>query len=54
MTRGERLLTGRVATRMDGVKSSYSAKTADPAAAVGDDKGRAFTFRKGGDPDGQS
>jgi hypothetical protein len=59
MTRGRRLLFGRVATWMDGVKSGYSATTADPSTALlrssgRDDKGRAVTFRKVSDLDGQS
>jgi hypothetical protein len=47
MTRGGRLLFGRVATRMDGVKSGYSATTADPSTALRsgrDDKGRGLLF----------
>jgi hypothetical protein len=42
---------------MDGVKTSYVAKTADPSTSLRsgrDDKGRAVTFRKGGDLDGRS
>jgi hypothetical protein len=31
MTRGERLLSGRMASWMDGVKSGSSATTADPS-----------------------
>ena len=56
MTRGRRLLFGRVATWMDGVKSGYSAATADPSTALRfgrDDNGKAVTFRKGGDLDGR-
>jgi hypothetical protein len=34
MTRGERLLFGRVATWMGGVRSGYSAKTADPSTSL--------------------
>jgi hypothetical protein len=37
MTRGERLLSGTVATRMDGVESCYSAKTADSLGCGRDD-----------------
>jgi hypothetical protein len=42
---------------VDRVGIGYSATTADPSTALRfgrDDKGRAVTFRKGGDPDGQS
>jgi hypothetical protein len=44
---------------MDGVKSGYSAKTADPSTTLlrssgRDNKGRAITFRKDGDSDGRS
>ena len=49
-------LSGRVATWMDGVRSRHFAKTADPSTSLRygrDDKGRAVTFRKGGDPDGR-
>jgi hypothetical protein len=56
MTRGERLLFGRVATWMGGVRSGYSAKTADPSTSLRygrDDKGREVTFRKSGDLDGR-
>ena len=34
MTRVGRLLSGRMATWMDGVKSGYSAATADPSAPL--------------------
>jgi hypothetical protein len=34
MTRRGQLLSGRVATWMDGVKSGYSAKTADPSTTL--------------------
>ena len=57
MTRVGWLLSGRMATWMDGVKSGYSAATADPSTALRfgrDDKGKAVTFRKGGDLDGRS
>jgi hypothetical protein len=59
MTRGGLLLSGRVATWMDGVKSGYSAKTADPSIALlrstgRDDNGRAVTFRKSCELDGRS
>jgi hypothetical protein len=59
MTRGGQLLSGEMATRMDGVESGYSAKTADASTALlrssgRDDKGRAITFRKDGDWDGRS
>jgi hypothetical protein len=57
MTRGEGFLSGRAASRMDRVGSDYSAKTADPSTALRsgrDDKGRGFSFRKGGESDGQS
>jgi hypothetical protein len=59
MTRGGRLLFESVATWMDGVQSSYSAKTADPSTTLlrssgRDDKGRAVTLRKYGDLDGWS
>ena len=54
MTRGGQVLSEKMATRMDGVKSGYSAKTADPCTALlrssgRDDKERASTFREGGD-----
>src|SRR6202453_3459063 len=52
MTRGERVLFGRVATWMDGIQCGYSAATADPFASVRDDKGGAGTFRKSRDWDG--
>jgi hypothetical protein len=48
MTRGERLLFGRVATWMGGVWSGY-AKTADPYASL---RSGEVTFRKSGDLDG--
>jgi hypothetical protein len=59
MTRGGRLLFESVATWMDGVQSSYSAKTADPSTTLlrssgRDDKGREVTLRKYGDLDGWS
>src|SRR5277367_4533183 len=59
MTRGGQVLSETMATRMDGVKSGYSAKTADPSTALlrssgRDDKERAITFREGGDSDGRS
>jgi hypothetical protein len=34
MTRGGQVLSEKMATRMDGVKSGYSAKTADPSTAL--------------------
>ncbi len=46
-----------LATRMDGVRSGYSAKTADPSTALRsgrDDKGGAVTFRRNCDSDGQN
>ena len=48
MTRGEWLLTQKYATWMDGDKSGYSAKTADPSTALPrsagrDEKGRTVT-----------
>jgi hypothetical protein len=59
MTRRGRWLSGRMATWMDGVKSGYSAKTADPSTTLlrssgRDDKERAVAFRKDGDLDGRS
>src|ERR1700677_3654463 len=44
MTRGERVLFGRVATGMDGIQCGYSAATADPFASVRDDKGESGYF----------
>jgi hypothetical protein len=48
-----------MATWMDGVKSGYPAKTADPSTTLlrssgRDDKERAVAFRKDGDLDGRS
>ena len=46
-----------LATRMDGVRSGYPAKTADPSTALRsgrDDKGGAVTFRRNCDSDGQN
>src|SRR5271155_3256560 len=34
MTRGGQVLSEKMATRMDGVKSGYSAKTADPSTTL--------------------
>ncbi len=51
MTRVGRLRSGRIATRMDGVRSGYSAKTADPSTALlrssgRDDKRRSRSLKK--------
>jgi hypothetical protein len=51
MTRVGRLRSGRIATRMDGVRSGYPAKTADASTAVRrsfgrDDKGRSRSHQK--------
>jgi hypothetical protein len=45
MTRGGRLLLARLATWMDGIRSGYAARTADPSTTLRfgrDDKGRAL------------
>ena len=49
MTRGGPLLLARLATWMDGIRSGYAARTADPSTALRfgrDDKGRAVTHLK--------
>jgi hypothetical protein len=51
MTRGVQLLSEKMATGMDGVKSGYSAKTADASTALlqssgRDDKGRQLLSEK--------
>src|ERR1700678_3795628 len=57
MTRGGRLVSGRMATWMDRAECRYSAATADPSTTLRsgrNDKGRTVSFRKDGDLDGQS
>jgi hypothetical protein len=49
MTRGGRLLLARLATWMDGIRSGYAARTADPSTALRfgrDDKGRVIAHLK--------
>jgi hypothetical protein len=48
---------GKLATRMDRIRSGYSAATADPSTALRsgrDDKGEGGYFRKVSDSDGQN